>query len=342
MKITFGSESDATPGKGASAHYLWESSAHIVVAPHLTAGREPSFERIAPVFEQDSLAGGLDLVFPTLYQGLTMSNFFYFDQHNQKLGPVTEEQLKELAAQGAITPQTPMETDTGHKGVAGQIPGMTFGTAAPNPFAQQPPPSPFSQRSQVPSASVTQSSGTSFTGDGLTVGGLNNLFWGYCGAVVMLHLLSLMFVFAGGEIEPSLRAILVPLVLVALFVMFWCTLIHSLWKLIPADIARTTPGKAAGFSLIPFFHCYWVFISILGLCKDMNKAFQQRGIRCHINEGLGTTYCIFFIAAYGTTIIWHEAPIFCFFVDTAGIVIAIILFKSLKDGAIALLEQGGQ
>jgi len=68
-----------------------------------------------------------------------MSNFFYFDQNNQKLGPVTEEQLKELATQGAITPQTPMETDTGHKGVAGQIPGMTFGTAAPNPFAQTPP-----------------------------------------------------------------------------------------------------------------------------------------------------------------------------------------------------------
>jgi len=57
-----------------------------------------------------------------------MANFFYFDQNNQKLGPVTEEQLKELAAQGAITLHTPMETDTGHQGVAGQIPGL-FATA---------------------------------------------------------------------------------------------------------------------------------------------------------------------------------------------------------------------
>ena len=71
-----------------------------------------------------------------------MPNFFYFDQSNQKLGPVTEEQLRELAAQGTITPQTPMETDTGHKGVAGQIPGLTFGTAPPNPFAQSVPASP--------------------------------------------------------------------------------------------------------------------------------------------------------------------------------------------------------
>ena len=53
-----------------------------------------------------------------------MTNFFYFDQTNQKRGPVTEQQLKELAMQGAIGPQTPMETDSGHKGVAGQIPGI--------------------------------------------------------------------------------------------------------------------------------------------------------------------------------------------------------------------------
>jgi hypothetical protein len=65
-----------------------------------------------------------------------MPNFFYFDQHNQKFGPITEEQLKGLAASGLITPQTPMETDSGHKGVAGQIPGINFGTAAPSPFAQ--------------------------------------------------------------------------------------------------------------------------------------------------------------------------------------------------------------
>jgi hypothetical protein len=52
-----------------------------------------------------------------------MANFFYFDQNNQKQGPVTEQQLKELAAQGLISPDTPMEAD-GHQGTAGQIPGL--------------------------------------------------------------------------------------------------------------------------------------------------------------------------------------------------------------------------
>ena len=63
-----------------------------------------------------------------------MTNFYYFDQANQKQGPVSEQQLKELATQGVITPDTPMETDTGHQGTAGQIPGIF----PPNPFAASP------------------------------------------------------------------------------------------------------------------------------------------------------------------------------------------------------------
>lgn len=63
-----------------------------------------------------------------------MANFFYIDANGQKQGDVTDQQLKELAAQGVITPTTPLETDTGHKGTAGQIPGLF--AAAPSPFAQ--------------------------------------------------------------------------------------------------------------------------------------------------------------------------------------------------------------
>lgn len=65
-----------------------------------------------------------------------MTNFFYYDANGQKQGPVNDQQLKSLAAQGAITAQTPLETDSGHKGQAGQIPGLNFPVAAPSPFAQ--------------------------------------------------------------------------------------------------------------------------------------------------------------------------------------------------------------
>ena len=56
-----------------------------------------------------------------------MTSYFYFDSNNQKHGPYSElQQLQELADQGIITPMTPMETDGGHKGMAGQIPVLKF------------------------------------------------------------------------------------------------------------------------------------------------------------------------------------------------------------------------
>ena len=64
-----------------------------------------------------------------------MANFFYTDASGQKT-PVTEQQLQALINRGIITPTTPLETDTGHQGFAGQIPGLNFDIASPSPFAQ--------------------------------------------------------------------------------------------------------------------------------------------------------------------------------------------------------------
>ena len=81
-----------------------------------------SYERAAPVLER-TLAVRPGLVFPRFYR-LPGMNFFYFDQSGLKRGPVSEPQLKELATRGMIRPRTPMETDTGHRGIASQIPGL--------------------------------------------------------------------------------------------------------------------------------------------------------------------------------------------------------------------------
>jgi len=60
----------------------------------------------------------------------TMPNFYYTDANGQR-GLINEQQLKALAVQGIITPDTPLESEAGHKGKAGQIRGL---------FASMPPP----------------------------------------------------------------------------------------------------------------------------------------------------------------------------------------------------------
>ena len=63
-----------------------------------------------------------------------MPNFFLTDANGQK-HQINEQQLQALAAKGKIQPTTPLETDDGHRRVAGQVPGLNFNTAPP-PFTQ--------------------------------------------------------------------------------------------------------------------------------------------------------------------------------------------------------------
>ena len=60
-----------------------------------------------------------------------MPNYFYADANGQKQGPVTEHELQELADQEIINPNTRLITDSGHKGLAGQIPGLKFNHSTP-------------------------------------------------------------------------------------------------------------------------------------------------------------------------------------------------------------------
>jgi hypothetical protein len=52
VKMTFGNESDALPERERLRITSGKSSAHVIVAPHLSAGRKPSIERIAPVLSR--------------------------------------------------------------------------------------------------------------------------------------------------------------------------------------------------------------------------------------------------------------------------------------------------
>jgi len=56
-------------------------------------------------------------------QPQTMS-YFYTDANGQRQGPVNNQQLKALVVRGIINPTTPMETDAGQRGIAGQIPRL--------------------------------------------------------------------------------------------------------------------------------------------------------------------------------------------------------------------------
>ena len=94
-------------------------------------GSEPSCSRLYEMY--GGIAACQAVAFPR-EPGipLLMPNFFYLDKNNQKQGPLTPAQVKTLADKGIITPNTPMMTDTGKRGLAKQLPGLFAAPVLPH------------------------------------------------------------------------------------------------------------------------------------------------------------------------------------------------------------------
>jgi hypothetical protein len=325
-----------------------------------------------------------------------MPNFYYTDANGQKQGLITEQHLRALAVQGVITPNTPLETEGGHNGLAGQIPGLFDGIvpsfALPVPPVAPPPVNLFctncgntvSDRAVAcmscgasplghkkfcrycgvalnPEQIVCIKCGVSLSGNagagnyGARVTFHNStdltkrfntyfaVFWIFavvaqvCG--IFLETIELM----GSEEMAGLFALFLVVPVVITTLVFTYMLLYQLWKLIPLDIARTTPGKAVGFSFIPIFNFYWWFVAFWGLGKDMNETLYRRGIPYQVNAGLGLASCVLCIVslviAFPIGLVF-EIPYATTLFDIATTITLIFFFKSVKDGAIAVLEQG--
>ena len=273
-----------------------------------------------------------------------MATFFLTDKNGIKHS-FTEQQLQELATRGRITPNTPLETDTGHKGLAGQIPGLTFNAAVQPPFTQPvhvpPPPTAaahvfctncgnavseqavacmscgarptghkkFCRHCGValnPEQVVCVKCGASLTGTSGRSGGgstgtpmkvnpqiLQITTFAYIGLMMLGVAMGLLTQL----IQIPLLAFISVFILILVCGVF-AFLMFQFWNLVPRDIARTTPGKAAWFSLIPFFSYYWLFVCLWGLGKDINRTLEQRGIDSRANEMLLLGYCICVLAEF--------------------------------------------
>ena len=145
--------------------------------------------------------------------------------------------------------------------------------------------------------------------------------------------------------------------LLFLIISFLCGdyILHKLWSLIPADEAKTTPGKAVGFLFIPFFNLYWNFIAIYDLAQALDSLSTRRGIKKKkVSKGLCLAFCIFFTF---NLLIFHLITLllcgvdvlkalfskewfsfFIFFTFPTNIVLGIIMFKQIKNMGIALIE----
>jgi len=118
-------------------------------------------------------------------------------------------------------------------------------------------------------------------------------------------------------------------------------LIYKMWKILPSNFARTTPGKAIGFSFIPVFNFYWFFPVIWGWSKDYNR--YSKSIQSDlpsINERLALAIALFsgvggIVGMIAGMIAFHTGSYrlttFVFFIPIlTSIFISIFIFKVCK------------
>ena len=226
-----------------------------------------------------------------------MAKFFLTDTNGNKQGPYNEQQLQSGIAKGIITPTTPLETDTGHKGLAGQIPGLFPVPQPPPPPNLVPPVAPPITKIQfdaqhrkarihfwtmlyiVSCVIFVVTLLVVATTEGVSSDALQKIDEGderLLSAMEMLHVgFSLLFILVG--IANCICC---------------CFYLYRLWEEIHPAFAQTTPGKAAGFMLIPLWNLYWIFVAFWGLYQSMNKEMESYGHAHRFNESLILKICI--------------------------------------------------
>lgn len=137
---------------------------------------------------------------------------------------------------------------------------------------------------------------------------------------------------------PELISLLITIVqLPALIVsiVFSSILLYRQWNLLQGHSARTTPGKAVGFSFIPLFAFYWWFVAYVGLVKDSNRYMDDNGIDgSRMSYGVAVSVCVLGIAM-GTIGMF---PVIGSLLAIPGAILSFIYLDQRKSSILAILR----
>ena len=141
-----------------------------------------------------------------------------------------------------------------------------------------------------------------------------------------------------GDCLPKPLSLLLSLVWIPALIVatvFGCILMYRQWSLLQGHGARVTPGKAVGFSFIPFFCFFWWFVAIAGLATDTNAYLKTLGIRSkHMSFGLAVTDCVLSVLSCTIGLL----PPFGIMFSIPLMIIGFNLAVQQRDCVLAILE----
>ena len=256
-----------------------------------------------------------------------MSNFqwFYADTQQQQQGPVTFEQIQQLAASGQILPTTLIWNESMPSWTAASQVNGVFNVGAPAvpPPVAAAPANPYTTPATgYPMANAAPTGGhypippvkkcsfalfliVSVVGLVLLVGGAFMLVADIA-EVSNIESTQYQQLETREDVQrfseenqitleqatPPLRGFFILLAGgVIILISFGIHTAHvcRAWTILQPGGARTTPGKGGGFLWIPFFSLYWMFVAYHGWSQDWNRIKRNHSNLAHlpsVSEGL--------------------------------------------------------
>lgn len=208
---------------------------------------------------------------------------YHYALNRQQFGPVPESELRDLIRRGTVRPNDLVWTSglpdwVEVRAVEGLMP--TEGIPPASPRASVPSPATPWQEA-APGATLGPPS-PAMPPPPYTPESISKLYTWWL--VLTISGVVLLIVLVGF------------LVLIAATVV-GCILTYRSWRVIQDGHARTGPGRAVGFSFIPFFNLYWMFVAIHGYSIDANRFMDRHNLPCRrMSTGVALTLCILAVA----------------------------------------------
>jgi hypothetical protein len=118
-------------------------------------------------------------------------------------------------------------------------------------------------------------------------------------------------------------------------IVFDCIILYRHWWLLQGHGARTTPGKAVGFSFIPLFNFYWCFVAYAGLAEDNNAYMDKAGIQgAKMSYGLALSVCILGIISNTVGLI----PYVGYVLAIPGAILGFLFVLQIKNAILAIMD----
>lgn len=250
---------------------------------------------------------------------------WYYANEGEQAGPVTPEQLQELAATGAITPATTLWAEGLEEWVPATMVEGLFPEFAPEPA---PPSAPVAAEAITPVSSVDPEAPAveayeptppaEYPVEAVKRASFGKLLGLLLGGPVTIGALTLIGAAIGagaeganGEVDTTRALLSLAIIVVGygagsimslLGAICGMVYLHRAWTILRWSMPRTTPGKAVGLLFVPFYSLYWIFVAYRGLAEDWNRTmatYPDLTLAPRMNDGLFLAFCICVVTIVG-------------------------------------------